>query len=57
MNGLTCLESLHWQQFDDVTFLEAEQTFVVCHETLQGNHMARVLESTDGEYALKVMGL
>lgn len=44
-NVLTCLGYFHWQQFDDVTLVEAEQTFVICHETLQSNHMAWVLVS------------
>lgn len=46
-NDLTYLESFHWQQFDDVTLAEAEQTLVICHITLQGNDMAWVLESRE----------
>lgn len=39
-NNFTWLESVHRLQFDDVPLVEAEQTFVIRHETLQGNHMA-----------------
>lgn len=43
-NDLTWLDSFHLLQFDDVTLAEAEHTFFICHITLQGNHMAGVLQ-------------
>lgn len=42
-NELTWLESLHCLQFDDVSPIEAEQTFVISCKTLQGDHMTRIL--------------
>lgn len=42
-NELTCLESLHCLEFDDISPIEAEQTFVIGCKTLQSDHMPRIL--------------
>lgn len=54
------MESLHWLEFDDVSPVEAEQTFVIGCKTLQGNHMTGILHKQNKvrkyyvEYKLKL---